>query len=66
MADSDYAPYARLKDAEEAYDDFLNEIFPEYEIAGLSLLPSRVLANTDPVAYRMGFLDFLDMQQEEE
>lgn len=45
---------------EAAYDEYLDEIYPEVEIAGVTFSPSRILAEVDPTAYRCGFSDWVD------
>jgi len=51
-------------EAYELFDDFLDEINPEIIINGLTYMPSDVLKNTDPVAYRCHFSDWIDSEQE--
>lgn len=45
-------------DTETLFDDFLDETYEEYSIAGVSLLPSQILKETDPIAYRVALSDF--------
>ena len=47
-------------DEEKVYDAFLDEVYPECEIAGYKYQTSRVLAEVDPTAYRCGKNDWLD------
>lgn len=47
-------------DEEAAYDAFLDEVYPECNVAGLRYQTSRVLAEIDPTAYRCGKNDWLD------
>lgn len=54
--------YITEYDAEERYDDFLNEIHPTVQIGELSYDPSRVLKEVDPVAYRCGLNDWMDSE----
>ena len=49
-------------EAEEAFDEMLDEIYEPVEVAGLTFNPSRVLYNLDPIAYRCSLLDFLDSE----
>mgnify|MGYP003406281199 CR=1 FL=1 len=50
------------RELHERYDEFLDEIYPKCEIAGLSYYTAHVLKNVDPVAYRCGFNDWLDSE----
>lgn len=43
-----------------AYDYALDEIYGSVEIAGHSFDTSRALRGLDPIAYRVGFHDYLD------
>jgi hypothetical protein len=45
------------------YDDLLNEA-GTYTIGTLEFLPSDILKNCDPIAYRCGLADFEDMMLE--
>jgi hypothetical protein len=47
-------------EAEESFDEFLDESYPPYEIAGVTLWPSRILYETDPIAYRTALSDYTD------
>ena len=53
-------------DLVDAYDDFLDEVYGTIEIAGMTYDTSRVLSECDPIAYRCGFSDYLDMVDEDE
>lgn len=44
----------------EQFDDFLDAIYPEAKIGTHSFLPSQVLKNTDPIAYRTDLADYAD------
>jgi len=37
------------------FEEFLNDCNDEIQIGSLTYLPSQVLKNVDPVAYRCGF-----------
>jgi len=54
--------YVNENKATKMYDDFLDEVYGDVEIAGLTYATSEVLKATDPIAYRCGFLDWLDME----
>jgi len=53
-------------DLVNAYDDMLDEAYGTVEIAGMTYDTSRVLSECDPIAYRCGFNDYLDMIDENE
>ena len=38
---------------EEEFDEWLDDVYPTYEIAGITLYPSQILKNCDPIAYRI-------------
>lgn len=44
------------------YDEMLNECYPE--VFGIE--PARILLECDPIAYRCGFHDWLDGNDEEQ
>jgi hypothetical protein len=45
----------------EQFNDYLDESQPEVSVAGYSYLPSRVLKDVDPIAYRTGLADYADL-----
>ena len=48
---------------EDMYCDFLDEVYPNLEIAGMrGYLTSNVLRKVDPTAFRCGFADWLDAE----
>lgn len=47
-------------EAEKLYDEFLDEVNPMITICGMEYCPSKVLEDTDPIAYRCLFSDWLD------
>lgn len=49
--------FTTLSEAMAAYDDMLDEVYPD-QIMGLAA--SRILREVDPIAYRVGFHDWLD------
>lgn len=56
----DCAEYDELLDQfGEEYDDDLNSC-GAVGWAGYSFMPATILKQCDPIAYRQGFLDFLD------
>lgn len=48
------------RDLERMYDDMLDEVYPDCQIAGLTYSTSHALKELDPTAYRCGFNDWLD------
>jgi hypothetical protein len=50
---------------EESLDLMLDDGYEAYEIAGLSILPSTILKNCDPVAYRIALSEHADFLLEE-
>ena len=51
---------------DEKFDDSLNDAFPTYEIAGVTICPADILFECDPIAYRVALADFNDAMEEEE
>ena len=45
---------------EALYDEFINETTELVEIWGMKYEPATVLQECDPIAYRVGFHDWLD------
>ena len=50
---------------EEEYDDMLDDIYPEYTMGNLSYLPSRILKELDPTAYRIGKQEYQESRLED-
>ena len=50
---------------EEQFDEMLNETNELIKIGNLTYLPSQVLKNTDPIAYRIGLSEFEDYMEED-
>ncbi len=51
----------------ERFDDLLDALFEPVPIVGGGELPySEVLRRCDPIAYRCAFIDWLDIEEEEE
>lgn len=51
--------YENYAEAIAAYDDALDSEGPT-EVAGMTFYPSRIVQSLDPIAYRVGFFDWLD------
>lgn len=47
----------------EAYRNMLDEIYPPVEIGELCFAPSQVIEECDPIAFRVGFNDWLDYER---
>lgn len=52
------------QEAEERFDDFLNEIYPMVTLGDYSYDPARVLKEMDPIAWRQDFLGWMEMESE--
>ena len=44
--------------SDDDFDDFLDQIYSEINIGGLTFYPSQVLKECDPTAYRCGKADY--------
>ena len=44
----------------DAYDEMIDDCTPMVKVGSLEYLPSRVLKEVDPIAYRCGLNDYLD------
>ena len=45
---------------EEEFDDWLDDVYPTYAIGGITLYPSQILKNCDPIAYRIAMSEMED------
>ncbi len=52
-------------EAHEMFDAYLDEVLEEVKIGTLSYLPSRVLKEVDPIAYRCEFSDWTSTEDSE-
>lgn len=50
---------------EKSYDEFLDEVYPDCGVAGLSYSTSNVFKEIDPIAYRVYFSNWLDSEIED-
>jgi hypothetical protein len=50
---------------EERFDEMLDEVNELIKIGTLTYLPSQVLKNVDPIAYRIGLSEFEDYLEED-
>lgn len=46
--------------AEQAYDEWLDEVYGDVQIGPYEYSTARALRLVDPIAYRTGFSDWLD------
>ena len=52
------------KEYQESYEELLDECNPVATIGTYAYEPSRVLKSVDPIAYRMGLLDYIDAEEQ--
>jgi hypothetical protein len=52
-------------DAYMRYDQMLDEVYPEVTLGYSSFLASTVLKELDPIAYRVGFSEYVDSLAED-
>jgi hypothetical protein len=52
-------------EAFQRYDQMLDEVYPELSIGHSTFLPSTVLKELDPIAYRVGFGEYVDSLAED-
>ena len=45
-------------DIEAMFDEFLDEIYPSFQMGQLEFMPSDILKSCDPIAYRCGLADY--------
>lgn len=51
---------------EEMFDEFLDDVCPEYKIGELTFYPSQILKSCDPIAYQIALSEFEDLGEEDE
>ena len=49
-------------EAEERFNEMLDDCYPLIESCGLTINPSRFLSELDPTAWRCSLLDWLDSE----
>lgn len=54
--------YETISETVTAYNDFINEMSDAVEILGMTFDPARVLNDTDPIAYKCGWIDWCDSE----
>jgi len=47
-------------DAEQMFDDYLDEVSEPYKMFGMTFYPSKILSECDPIAYDLGLSEFID------
>ena len=43
---------------EDAYEEFIDELYPEVRIGALAFSPGRILKEMDPIAFRCGMSEY--------
>jgi hypothetical protein len=51
---------------EEMFDEWLDDVYPIYQIAGITLYPSQILKNCDPIAYRIAKSEIENEEDEDD
>ncbi len=51
---------------EEMFDEWLDDVYPTYQIAGITLYPSQILKNCDPIAYRIAKSEIENEEDEDD
>lgn len=59
------APELDEQEADDLFEEFINEMWPTVEVCGYHMDPARVLKEVDPIAYRQEFLNWMDSQTED-
>ena len=54
--------YTTISETVDAYNEMLDECYPDLTIAGLSFYTSLTLKHLDPIAYKCGWLDWCDSE----
>lgn len=54
------------REAEERYEQMIDDCHEVVEVCGYSYSPSHVLKNVDPIAFRCGFSDYCSFMEEQE
>ena len=54
-------------DKMEAYEDMLRDVYGDtIMVCGMPMDPVRVLKEMDPIAFRIGFSEYMDCMEEDE
>jgi hypothetical protein len=54
------------RQADERYEELLNECYPVVRIGGLTFDPAEIVKTLDPIAYDIGLSEFYDSLVEED
>jgi len=49
-------------EAMERFDDMLDEVYEPYNMGGMEYMPSQILKECDPIAYRVSLADYIDAE----
>ena len=49
---------------EEMFDDFLDEVFPVYEMGDLAFYPSQIMKALDPISYEIAYSEWATEEEE--
>lgn len=52
--------FTTYEEAQEAFNETIREVTGDVEVLGYTFDPASILYNTDPVAYREEFYNFID------
>lgn len=52
-------------EADDKFQDYMNELNPVVSIAGIDYDPARVLKEVDPISYRQEFLNWVDSETQD-
>jgi hypothetical protein len=55
----------RVKYIPNEFEQYLNDVYDEIEILGMTFTPARILRDCDPIAYRIYLQDFTDEMEKE-
>lgn len=55
---NDFGDEISESEAYESYDEMIDDVYGEH----MGLLSSEIIKSTDPIAYRVGFHDYVDSQ----
>lgn len=54
--------YTTISETVDAYNEMLDECYPDLTVAGIVYETSRALDQLDPIAYKCGWLDWCDSE----
>jgi len=53
-------------EANERYDEMLDECYPVVKVGSLTFYPSRIVSELDPIAYDIGLSEYYDSLAEDD